>query len=87
MPMTNQDMVNPGKTKRGPRLQRMMSADGSCCVTASDMEFIAMNSNLSLKEIKHHFEDLIQDKVGKEAFRKILGLCYPTAGDHLIFGS
>lgn len=80
MPTTEEEdgVIKP--PKRASRLERVMSADGSCIVTDSDLKFIAMNSNLSLKEVRGMFADLLHGKIEKESFEKVTKLCYPHVG-------
>ena len=66
--------------RRASKLERVMSADGSCMVNDSDLKFIAMNSNLTLKEVRGFFADLLHGKIERESFRKVIQLCYPHVG-------
>ena len=76
MPET-EDVINPTPKRK---LERMLTADGSCYVTESDLQFVALNSNLSLKEVRVHFEDLLQGKIDRKAFKRVLYLLYPFVG-------
>lgn len=83
MPTTEQEedgVIKP--PKRASKLERVMSADGSCIVTDSDLKFIAMNSNLSLKEVRGLFADLLHGKIERESFKKVTKLCYPHVGKY-----
>jgi len=76
--MPDTEDVLHSKPKR--KLERMLTADGSCYVTESDLQFVALNSNLSLKEVRVHFEDLLQGNIERKAFKRILNLLYPFVG-------
>lgn len=68
---------NESDNKIKSKLERVLSTDGSCAVSDTDLKFIAMNSNLSVKEVRHHFADLSHGNIDKESFKKFVGLCYP----------
>merc|ERR1719233_394712 len=75
------DVINDSaenNTYHIPKLQRMTSADGSCAIQDCDLEFIGEHSKLCNDAVKRHFTGLLQDgRVDKDAFRKIVEMCYP----------
>lgn len=61
-----------------PKLERMTSADGSCAIQDTDLEFIGKHSKLTNDDVKKHFKDLLNDgRVDKAAFKNIVEMCYP----------
>ena len=78
MPSTDEEVVIKPASKG--KLERVVSADGSCIVTDADLKFIAMNSNLSLKEVRSLFSGLLDGEIDKETFRRVTKLCYPNLG-------
>ena len=71
---------NKSVSRKKGKLERVLSSDGSCAVSDSDLKFIALNSNLSLKEVRYNFKDLSHGNIDKLSFKKFVGLCYPDIG-------
>ena len=72
---------NKSVNRKKGKLERVLSySDGSCAVSDTDLRFIAMNSNMSFKEVKKNFEDLSHGNIDKMSFKKFVGLCYPDIG-------
>merc|ERR1712179_299048 len=68
---------NGSVSRKKGKLERVLSSDGSCAVSENDLRFIAMNSNMSLKELRNIFKDLSHGNIDKMSFMKFVGLCYP----------
>ena len=71
---------NKSVNRKKGKLERVLSSDGSCAVSDTDLRFIAMNSNMSLKELRNIFKDLSHGNIDKMSFKKFVGLCYPDIG-------
>ena len=71
---------NGSVSRKKGKLERVLSSDGSCVVSDTDLRFIAMNSNMSFKEVRNNFKDLSHGNIDKLSFKKFVGLCYPDIG-------
>ena len=71
---------NKSTNRKKGKLERSLSSDGSCAVSDTDLKFIAMNSNMSFKEVRNNFKDLAHGNIDTMSFKKFVGLCYPDIG-------
>ena len=83
MPATENDITL--NTKRKPKLGRVFSSD--CVVSDNDLTFIALNSNLSLNDLRIHIEEILHlhEKIDREAFKNFVGLCHPHVGKVILY--